>query len=571
MKTIGAQVASFLRQRETRQNLRILLKLFAVLGVTIALFSIAFHFLMLYEDKEYSWFTGVYWTLVVMTTLGFGDITFHTDLGRVFSVVVLLTGVFWLLILLPFAFIRFFYGPWLEAQVKLRAPREAPPGLAGHVVLARWDAMAPSLVERLTFHRIPYLVIEGDPPSAARLQDDGIAVVAGEVDDARTYRAVRLEAARLLVANADDVVNTNITLIAKEVAPRVPVAAIVDFEDSIDILELSGADYVLPIKKWLGEQLAVRARAGHACTHVIGRFHDLRIAELPVHHTPFAGSTVRDTRLRERAGASIVAVWERGRLVPARPELLLTDLSVLVLAGTDEQLRTVDSMVEAYDVNPNPVVIIGGGKVGRSAARALKRRGVPVHMVEKQQWLRERIGEIPDQLLIGDAADRRVLERAGILQAPSVLVTTNVDATNIFLTAYCRRLNRELQIVSRITSPTSLEAIHRAGADIALSAARLAAGAIDSVLQGREPIVLGEGVDLILVPLPANLAGHTLAESGIGARTGMTVIAVRRGERLNTAPPPQLVLEPGSELVMIGSDEQRAQFAACFGDAGGAG
>jgi len=60
--------------------------------------------------------TGVYWTLVDMTTLGFGDITSTSDMGRLFSIVVLLSGVVFLLVMLPFLFIRLFYAPWLEVH-----------------------------------------------------------------------------------------------------------------------------------------------------------------------------------------------------------------------------------------------------------------------------------------------------------------------------------------------------------------------------------------------------------------------------------------------------------------------
>jgi hypothetical protein len=58
--------------------------------------------LMLYEGRQYSWVTGFYWTLTTMSTLGFGDITFHSDAGRLFSVVVLLSGIVFLLVMLPF-------------------------------------------------------------------------------------------------------------------------------------------------------------------------------------------------------------------------------------------------------------------------------------------------------------------------------------------------------------------------------------------------------------------------------------------------------------------------------------
>jgi lipoprotein signal peptidase len=70
-----------------------------------------------------------------MTTLGFGDITFTSDLGRAFSILVLLSGILLLLILLPFMFIRLFYAPWLEAQVRLKAPRELAENVSGHVII----------------------------------------------------------------------------------------------------------------------------------------------------------------------------------------------------------------------------------------------------------------------------------------------------------------------------------------------------------------------------------------------------------------------------------------------------
>jgi Trk K+ transport system NAD-binding subunit len=95
----------------------------------------------------------------------------------------------------------------------------------------------------------------------------------------------------------------------------------------------------------------------------------------------------------------------------------------------------------------------------------------------------------------GDAADRRVLEGAGILKARSVLLTTNEDAMNIYLAVYCRRLNARLRIVSRITHERNLEAIHRAGADFVLSYTTLGIEAVMSLLRGYPPVLLGEGVE----------------------------------------------------------------------------
>jgi hypothetical protein len=125
MKFLTPQIAYLLQQQETRRNLAALLKYLAFLAGTVLLYSVLFHLMMLHEGQQHSWLTGFYWTLTVMSTLGFGDITFHSDLGRLFSIAVLLSGILLLLIVLPFAFIRFFYAPWLEAQLRMRAPRSA--------------------------------------------------------------------------------------------------------------------------------------------------------------------------------------------------------------------------------------------------------------------------------------------------------------------------------------------------------------------------------------------------------------------------------------------------------------
>lgn len=123
MKYIPSQLIYFLKSySKVRQNIRILLKFLLTLVFLIATYSVLFHYHMEYEGRQFSWLTGVYWTLVTTTTLGFGDITFTTDVGRVFSVLVLLSGVVFLLIMLPFTFIQFFYAPWLDAQTRARTP-----------------------------------------------------------------------------------------------------------------------------------------------------------------------------------------------------------------------------------------------------------------------------------------------------------------------------------------------------------------------------------------------------------------------------------------------------------------
>jgi Trk K+ transport system NAD-binding subunit len=566
MKFISSQLAYLTTDREARANLRTLAKYLGFLVVLVAVYAVAFHVIKLWaEHEQHSWVTGLYWTLVVMSTLGFGDITFTSDIGRVFSIIVLLSGVVFLLVMLPFLFIRLFYAPWLEARVRLRAPREVPPGTRGHLIIVEYDAIAAGLIERCVDESIPYVVLEPDPSRAGQLIGEGIAVLAGENDSRLTYERAAASRARMVLANCEDTTNTNITLTIREVAPEVGIVAIVEEQDSVDILELSGATTVLPLKHQLGAYLANRIDAGQPEAHVVGEFGRLQIAELPAHDTPFVGVQVRDTKLRQLTGLSVVGFWERGKLRPAYPQTEIQSASVLVIAGTAPQVAALNALLPGAEGRVPPVLVIGAGKVGQAAARALKQKGFPVHAIDRTDAALAPVVDVVDATFAGDAADRRVLERAGILEARSVVLTASDDAMNIYLAVYCRRLKPDLRIVSRITHARNLEAIHRAGADFVLSYTTLGVGAVMSLLRGHPPVLLGEGVELFSVPVPAALAGRPLRESGIGSRTGLSVVAVQRGEDLTAPLTSDTLLPDGAELLMLGSDEQRAAFSEAFG------
>lgn len=571
MKFIPSQLAYLIAEPELRTNLRSLFRYVAFLAALVTLYAVVFHLIMeRVEDQSHSWITGFYWTLTVMTTLGFGDITFTSDIGRFFSMIVLLSGVVLLLVMLPFLFIRLFYAPWLEAQIRLRAPRAVPAEKRAHVIITAYDAIARGLIHRLDTSGVPYTVIEPDPGRAAQLAADGVSVMNGDIDSADTYRAAGLGRARMLVVNREDTTNTNITLTAREVSGEVPIEAVAEDEESVDILGLSGATHVLPVKGQLGEYLARRVDVGRVGAQVVGRYRSLEVAELPVRHTSFAGIEVRETRLRETDGMSIAGIWLRGRLHPAYPTTRIDPAGVLVVAGTQSQIAALNRRLAAAEppARPGLVLIIGAGRVGHAAAAALKAEGIPTHVVEKDPRALAALAPVADRLVEGDAADREVLARAGLGEASSVVLTTNDDAMNIYLAVYCRRLNPALRIVSRITFERNVEAIHRAGADFVLSYASLGAETIFARLRGRETVILGEGVDLFTREVPDRLAGKTLQEGAIGSLTGLCVIALQDGARLVTEMHSGTVLSGGAELVMIGNLEQRRAFFDTFGARG---
>ena len=560
MKFVGSQLVYYLSDRDFKRNSKVLLKYLVLLGIVIIVFSILFHFIMGHEGQYHSWITGFYWTLTVMSTLGFGDITFTSDLGRVFSIIVLLSGIFMLLILLPFAFISHFYVPLLESKHKNKVPRQVPVGTKNHILICSYDAIAIDLSERLRQENTPYFIIENNLEKAIGYHDKQVPTIFGELDNPETYIHANIKEATLILINRDDFENTKIILTIRDIAPNIPIVAIATDIDSVDVQQLSGADHVLPVRKWLGEQLANRVNTQHAESHAIGQYEDLLIAELPIHNTPLVSKLIRETDLRQKFGVSIVGIWERGRLQPIRGHEVLTHDSVLVIIGNKEQLRKIDELFHDYNVNPNPVLLIGGGRVGLAAAKSLHKNGVLVNVVDKDPEVCEKVSPFCNQVFAGDASDYRLLKKAGILEAPSVLLTTHDDTMNIYLASYCRQLNKDVRIVSRISEARNIDIMQKAGADFVLSYSTLGSEAVLSISKGQELTVLGEGFTLFIIPIPQSLEGKTLAESGIGAKTGLSVIALKENSKVETSISPNTKLPQGAEIVMLGNIEMKQKF-----------
>jgi len=553
-------ILSFLTNPARRRNLLILVRLVLAFIALVAVFSVLFHYLMRLEGREFSWVTGAYWTLTVMSTLGFGDITFESDAGRIFSVVVLLTGTVSMLVVLPFMFIQFFYVPWLEAQAAARAPRKLPSSTKRHVILTGLGAVEETLIRRLNRAGIDYALLVPELPDALRLHDDGYRVMHGPIDDPQTYANAQVKQAALVLSLQKDTTNANIAFTVREISESVSIVASAAVEPSIDILKLAGCNEVLQLSEMLGQSLARHVLGRDAKSRVIGHFEDLLIAEAAVAGTPMVGRTLREIRLAEHANVTVIGIWDRGKLATASPDSKLSTTSVLVLAGTRSQLDEYDGLFCIYSDTTAPVIILGGGRVGRAVAKELERQKVSYRIVERRP---ERGGDA-EHYVIGDAAELGTLQKAGILDCSAVVITTHDDDMNVYLAIYCRRLRPDVQIVGRANQDRNANTLHRAGVDFVMSYASTGANVIFNLLQHGKILLLAEGLDIIRLPIPKSLVGQSLAESQLRQTTGCNVVAVVQQGEFQVNPNPHQPLPEGGELIVIGDAESESRFFATW-------
>ncbi|MGE0733000.1 MAG: TrkA family potassium uptake protein [Acidimicrobiia bacterium] len=556
MKSL-ALVLSTLSASLRRRDVRLLGYLLALFAVVVFVFVVVFHALMAREGQRHSWATAVYWTLVTMTTLGFGDITFQSDAGRLFSVVVLLTGSIFLLVVLPFTFIQFVFIPWMSRLNAERAPRQLPVGTSGHLVLTSTGPIEDALIREAYNAGVPYVVLVGELDEALRLHDTGYSVMLGAIDDPAAYRAARVEQAALVTATRADTTNANITFTVREITRDVPVVATVSSPAAMDILQLAGADKVIRLGDLLGTAMAERTIAPDGRSHPIGRFEGLIIATARVHRTDLVGTTIAQADLRGTVGVSAIGVWDHGVFRLATADSLLSASSVLILAGDRDQLDRYDRRYSTGTEGTEAAVIIGGGRVGRAAGRAFAAVGTRYRIIEQRA---ERIRD-PDHYVLGDAADLDVLEEAGIRTASGAIITTHDDDMNIFLSIYCRRLRPDLRIVARANLDRNVSTLYRAGADDVLSYASTGAAAIWNHVHADATLVIAEGLSVFRVPVPPSLAGKTLVEADLRRTTGCHVVGIDRNGVTLGNPAADTVLHRDAEMLLIGDEQAEARFA----------
>jgi Trk K+ transport system NAD-binding subunit len=561
MKFLFTQLLFFFQHKTTKRNLVVLSKFFAFLILIVCVYSVLFHLLMMYEDRYYSWVTGFYWTMTVMSTLGFGDITFHTDLGLIFTIMVLTSGILFLLIILPFTFIQFFYAPWLEAQERARTPRKLPEDTQGHVIITSVDPITTRLIEHLNRQGIKYYIVTGDAQQASSLMDNGYQVVIGEPDRPGTYRLIQVDKAALVVVTNDDLISTNISFTIRQVSQDVPIVTNANNEHSIDILEYSGNISVYQFMRMLGESLSKHAFGVGQGTNIIGRFDELLISELPVRYTELEGKTLAQSGIRQSTGVTVIGMLEQGKLLVSTPQTVITPRTILMLAGSTSQLKSFnDSFTIKYEQEPDKpqVLILGGGNVGQVAAETLAEYNINYRIIEKREVKAE--GLHRKFTTVGDAANINTLKEAGIDTAKSVIVTTHSDDMNIYLTFYCRQLRPDIQIISRSILERNVAKLHMAGADHVMSYASLGAGTIFQLLRPNEVSLFTEGLMVINRRAGSSLAGKTIMRSGIREKTGFSIIAIRREGRLIVSPNPDTEIMEADELIVIGTSVNEAVF-----------
>ncbi|MCU0620361.1 MAG: potassium channel protein [Gemmatimonadales bacterium] len=241
------------------------------------------------------------------------------------------------------------------------------------------------------------------------------------------------------------------------------------------------------------------------------------------------------------------------------------------LAGTLRRRR----MQREIDLLSGHMVVCGYGRVGQHVVDDLLQKGERVVVVEERELPLSQLSD-RQHLVIGDATDDAVLQRAGVARAKGLVAATGDDTVNIVVTLTARAMRPDLVIVARADQAGAEAKLRRAGATHTISLYRIAGHRIAAQLRNPRvtdflDLVMHSGdLELWIEDLPvaagSPLRGRSLGEVDVRGRTGVNLLAVSRpGRPAVPNPDPSYVLDEGDELIAIGTRAQLEQLAALAG------
>jgi Trk K+ transport system NAD-binding subunit len=410
---------------------------------------------------------------------------------------------------------------------------------------------------------VPYVIVEPDRDRAVELYEEGHRVIRADPESTAGLEGARLGAARALIADVSDQVDASIVLAAKELTNDVPVVSVVEEPEKATYHRLAGADTVLSPRPLLGESLASKVTAARktGIDEAIEIDDELELAEVPIRQgSRLTGSTLADSGIRERAGVNVIGVWYRGEFdASLSADAELTVGTVLLVSGRPDQLDRLVSLTRS-DVrrfNAGETIVVGYGQVGKTVTNELDEVGVSYTTVDSK--------DMEGVDVVGDAADPETLTDAGVEGARTVVLALPDDTTAEFATLVVRDLAPQTEIIARVEESESIAKMYRAGADYALSLARVTGRMSAShLLSGYDVLSLDRQVEVVRTRAP-KAVGRTIDEVDIRSETGATVVAIERDGGVLTDIGPNTRIESGDELVVVGADENVRAFENAFG------
>lgn len=285
-------------------------------------------------------FDAFYWTIVVISTVGFGDITPQTPGGKILFIILVIFGL---------AFFGYFLSLISSMVTEEKLSRILygylfPDGekMKDHVLIIGWSELSRYICQELSANGINYLIIVDDESLHKKLNMEGYRSIVGNIEDEDFIERVGLSRAKSVVISSLDTSTVIIDILrVRKHNKSVPVIALCSQSELSEVMMEAGATYVVNGYDIVGRLMAnyvFEPHAAYAAMDLLSRGH-LDLTEVTV------GSKMDGKPIGELIDSviksKIVLIKRGNRLIPnpgLRQKIHKGD--ILVLFGLSEDLES---------------------------------------------------------------------------------------------------------------------------------------------------------------------------------------------------------------------------------------
>ena len=221
------------------------------------------------------------------------------------------------------------------------------------------------------------------------------------------------------------------------------------------------------------------------------------------------------------------------------------------------------------------VIICGYGRVGRRVAAEFRAARVPYVVLDFREDAIAAAKEHGDLLVEGNATEDEDLVRAGIEHAAGIVVASDNDADNLYVSLSARNTRPDMQIVARASDDDAEKKLLLAGADRVVkpytAAGRTMANLVlkPQVMSFLDAVTTATGPDLHMAEVEIDEscpnAGKTIREVRVRHETGAIIVALRKRDgTFDTTPEPDTAIESGDVIVGVGTTEELQRLEDLF-------
>ncbi|MHB8859543.1 MAG: potassium channel family protein [Thermoleophilia bacterium] len=300
--------------------------------------------------EGYGFLDSLFTTVVLISTVGMGTAP-ATVGGKLLAIFVIAGGVGTLVYAVGMV-IEFLIGGYLAELLEERSMKKKISELSNHYLICGYGRVGEQVAKEFLRSGEEFVVVDSNPESIARAREDGFPHIEGDAADDESLHLAGIDRAKGLVACVDsDADNVFVTLSARVLSPNLWIVARGNTEESHNKLEKAGADKVVSPYAIGGREMAtlmLKPMVSDYLDVVTGGGElELRVEQFQLSAgSPALGKSIRDLGIRQKTGASILAVKKPGQPFDTNPDpaILLEENVVLITVGTHAEIQLLEQL-----------------------------------------------------------------------------------------------------------------------------------------------------------------------------------------------------------------------------------